>query len=113
MKRLSLCLILSVILILGGTAFAAPPQLKGNYAFTGEASCLNSTLGFDTDLKPNLNGDVYSNSFSVQGIRTFNGDGTGTVTGTSISTSPPPKILGFFCSSCGFAHIHISVHLRC
>jgi hypothetical protein len=32
----------------------------------------------------------YSNSFSVEGIRTFNGDGTGTVRGTVVGTTVRP-----------------------
>jgi hypothetical protein len=78
-----------------GTSFAAPPQLKGQYAFTGEASCLGSTTvsqgtpvspsGFNSKLK--VVGDSFVVSYSVQGVRTFNGDGTGKVEATTVDLS--------------------------
>jgi hypothetical protein len=84
-------MILLTIFVWVGSTLAAPPSLKGDYAFTGEASCLSSTTvkggtpqspsGF-TDLK--VSGPSFIDSFSVQGVRAFNGDGTGTVSGTSV-----------------------------
>ncbi len=79
-----------------GTSFAAPPQLKGQYAFTGEASCLGSTTvkagvpvlgqGFDPSTLT-ANDKSFVVSYSVQGVRTFNGDGTGRVDATSVDIS--------------------------
>jgi hypothetical protein len=89
MKRAALCFILGVSLLWVGIAAAAPPQLKGKYAFTGEGSCLVATNGFTSNLTPN-DDKVNSHSFSVQGIRTFKGDGTGTVQGTAVEITPPP-----------------------
>jgi hypothetical protein len=88
MKRAALCFILGVSLLWVGIAAASPPQLKGKYAFTGEGSCLSSKEGFN----PNLTaiGGFSSHSFSVQGVRTFKGDGTGTVAGTAVEITPPP-----------------------
>ncbi len=84
------------------TSFAAPPQLKSQYAFTGEASCLASAIkkegtpinpsGFnetDFTLKKEADGvtnvNSFVDSFSVNGVRIFNGDGTGSVQGTSVA----------------------------
>jgi hypothetical protein len=97
-----------VVLIWTVSAHAAPSSLKGNYSFTGTAACLfapgssasppsmgntvpNTDAGFDMALRP-VNADKsFSNSFSVSGIRTFNGDGTGTVSNaTEVETTVPP-----------------------
>lgn len=85
--------ILLTVFVWLSESFAAPPSLKGQYAFTGESSCLISTTvmagtpqtnsGFTADLK--AKGPSFVDSFSVHGVRTFNGDGTGTVVGTSVA----------------------------
>src|ERR1043166_3927833 len=99
------------------SAQADPPKLKGDYAFTGSAVCIfapgssptstNPTpgvalpnSGFFTDtvvgpgghrpFQPKEVGHVFSSSHSAEGIRTFNGDGTGTLRGTVVYVSPPP-----------------------
>src|SRR5262245_30172780 len=72
------------------TDSAAPQQLKGDYGFTGTAACLVSPSGFNAVLVPNDTSTSYSRSFSVEGIRTFNGDGTGTVRGTAVSITVRP-----------------------
>lgn len=78
-------MMLFTVFLWAGSTVAAPPSLKGDYAFTGEAGCLISPDGFNTDLTPM--GPSFIRSSSVQGVRTFNRDGTGTVTGTLVSTS--------------------------
>ena len=104
-----------------GSAAADPPNIKGAYGFTGTAGCLvapgsvpgttplpNPTpgvalpnSGFNDKLQPN---DItpgptsaFSHSFAVEGIRTFNGDGTGTVKGTTVGIvgRPTPGPDGF------------------
>jgi hypothetical protein len=84
------------------------PRLKGAYGFTGSGACLvapGSTVppgpnptpgvalpnsGFDpVTLRP-IDGKVFSYSFTVEGIRVFNGDGTGTVKGTTVTVTVPP-----------------------
>ena len=89
MRRTSLCLILGLSLLWAGIAGSAPPQLKGEYAFTGEATCLVAPHGFNPNLTP-IDGNVFSNSFSAQGVRTFDGHGNGTVEGILVFTVPPP-----------------------
>jgi hypothetical protein len=97
-------------IVLAGSAIAGspnPPNLIGDYAITGTAACLfapgssptptNPTpgvalpnSGFDpTTLRPK-DGHVFSTSFNVEGIATFNGDGTGTLMATNVSIDPPP-----------------------
>ena len=71
-------------------ATANPPQLKGPYGFTGTAACLVSLTEFDSSLRPTDNRN-FSRSLSVEGIRTFNGDGTGTVKGTAVDITVPPS----------------------
>jgi hypothetical protein len=91
-------------------------DLKGSYGFTGSTACLvapgyvgspsgpalpNPTpgvqfpnSGFQANLQPNdvLSGPSasFSRSSSVEGISTFNGDGTGTIKGTIVGTIVPP-----------------------
>jgi len=83
-----------------------PPQpgLQGVYGFTGTAACLVAPgssnpvepSGFDGALQPIYPTSSFSNSFAVEGIRIFHGDGTGVVNGTSVAITvrptpgPPP-----------------------
>ena len=84
-------------------------KLKGAFGFTGSAACLvapgSSTTamsgllpgaGFNNFFQPNTPATSFSNSFSVEGVRTFSGTGTGTVKGTSVSIAPPPTPSGPF-----------------
>jgi hypothetical protein len=95
-------------LVSWGTAEAASPKkLKGEYAFTGTSSCLfapgsdpgpgNPTpgkalpnAGFNANQQPLVNATAFVVSFSVEGVRTFNADGTGTFKGTSVTITERP-----------------------
>jgi hypothetical protein len=124
-KRHVFAIPLSALTLTWAAAAAAdPPRLKGSYGFTGSAACLvapgyvgnpnggpqlpNPTpgvalpnSGFQADLRPNdvLSGvtSSFAVSFAVEGIRTFNGDGTGKVKGTSVGVTvrPTPGPGGF------------------
>lgn len=62
--------------------------LRGTYAFSGEATCLVSpTNGFNLDLTPTNPLGRFVASFSVQGVRTFNGDGTGIMSARTVNTT--------------------------
>jgi hypothetical protein len=91
---------------MSATAAMARDDIKGAYGFTGTAACLvapgssstqpapgnttpNANAGFQSNLRP-VDGKVFSRSFAVEGIRTFNGDGTGTVKGTAVNITVPP-----------------------
>ncbi len=98
-------------------AAADSPQIKGSYAFTGTAACLtapggvNGTTpvpnptpgvaltnsGFNDKLQPNDVGTSFTRTFSVEGIRTFDGNGGGTVKGTVVVVlgRPTPGSTGF------------------
>lgn len=88
--------------------------LKGAYAFTGPTGCLyapgsassgpspgNTTplpnAGFNSANQPIEPTTSFSNSNAVEGIRTFNGDGTGTVKGTEAGSvaRPTPGPTGY------------------
>lgn len=66
--------------------------LKGDYAFTGEATCIVSEEGFNpTTLAPVGPPAPFPRiqSFSVHGVRTFNGDGTGNVVARIVTIAHP------------------------
>jgi hypothetical protein len=78
-----------------GSAGAAPADfnslLKGDYAFMGTTTCLGSRAGFSENLTP-LGPPApfpFLNTFSVQGVRTFNGNGTGSVSARVLSVGHP------------------------
>jgi len=89
-------------------------RLKGEYAFTGSAHCVDSSVGFtpspanqpicaDTMLPiaplggppatRNSCPGVSAHTFVVEGIRRFFGNGSGTVWGKAVSLNPPPNTL--------------------
>jgi hypothetical protein len=96
-------------------------MLYGQFAFTGSSGCLvapgtasspptsgNTTqapgAGFDTTTNPPTVPITPATSFyvssTVEGIRTFNGDGTGSVSGTEMGFTPRPTPNGT-ASTCG------------
>jgi hypothetical protein len=110
--------------VTGASADFDGPKLKGSYGFTGSAECLvapghvgdpngpplpNPTpgvalpnSGFQPNLRPNdavpgSSTQAYAQSFAVEGIRQFNGNGTGTVKGTVVGLAlrPTPGPGGF------------------
>ena len=93
-RRTTLWCIVGVRLMLlwAGIADADPQHLNrllhGDYTVLGEGTCLVALPpGFNPDLTPI---DVrFTFSFSTQGIRTFHGDGTGTVHSRSVSVTHP------------------------
>jgi hypothetical protein len=75
------------------SAAADPPQLKGDYGFTGTAACLSTAApgpGFNPNLTPT--DGSFGQSAAVEGIRTFNGDGTGTVRASSMGITIPANV---------------------
>jgi hypothetical protein len=123
-RRIFASSVIAVSVAFAAAASADTPRLKGSYGFTGTAACLvapghvgviggpnlpNPTpgvalpnSGFQPDLRPNdaVPGSstvAYAYSFAVEGIRKFNGDGTGTVKGTVVDIvgRPTPGPGGF------------------
>jgi hypothetical protein len=91
----------------GDAEAASPKKLKGEYAFTGTASCLfapgsdpgpgNPTpgvplpnSGFNANFQPLVNATSFVTSFAVEGVTVFNADGTGSFKGTSVSITERP-----------------------
>jgi hypothetical protein len=70
-------LIVGVASMLTGTAVAREKHLRGDYAYAGEMTCIGTPLGFNSYFVP-LNNSGRIASTTSQGVRTFNGDGTGT-----------------------------------
>ena len=104
MQRALLSCIVGVILLGVGTVDADPQHLnellQGDYVSTGENTCLVALPpGFNPNLTP-IDGR-FSFSSSTQGMRTFHGDGTGTVQSRSVSVTHPdtPVTLGGASSS--------------
>jgi hypothetical protein len=104
------CLALGV-----ASSAAADPNIRGSYGFTGTAACLTApghvgdpnippplpnptpgvalpNSGFNSNLQPNDNpgSEAFARSFSVEGIRTFDGHGNGTVKGTAVGVVVRP-----------------------
>lgn len=88
MKRLAsiatLCLASSLPAIADAANDNLNGSLRGDYAFTGEATCISSppSDGFKSDFRAT---SAHVLSFNVEGVRRFNGDGTGTVSGRTVS----------------------------
>jgi hypothetical protein len=98
--RLSLSIAAASLAFAGGAVLAKESHhdfnrlLKGDYAFSGEATCLVSLTGFNADLTPAGPPAPFPflTSFSIEGVRTFNGDGTGTLSGRVVSLRHPSAI---------------------
>ena len=90
--------IVAVASISTGVA-AADDKLKGHYAVTGSQMCLTAPSGFSNDSKGNptiANGNdslAFGNNF--QGRFSFNGDGTGSVSGTFVTIPLPDSRTDF------------------
>jgi hypothetical protein len=84
----------AAVITWAASAVADSPNVKGDYGFTGTNSCIHAA-GFT-----GVNGGFVATSSgafesaAVEGIQSFNGDGTGTVTGSGLvlqffALSPP------------------------
>ncbi len=89
MKHMFILGVSAVAMICAANAAADSPLLKGQYGYTGSASCLLSPFGFNSRFEV-VDGNSRSNSSNVEGIRTFNGDGTGTDKSTTLTLAVPP-----------------------
>ena len=88
MQRI-LMLSASIVGILWATnGVADSPQLKGTYGFTRTVKCVVSVYGFDPSDFHAL-GPSFGEAFAEEGIRTFNGDGTGTQSTTTLGIIEP------------------------
>lgn len=94
MRRLLTLLTTSVAIMSAvPNALADPPFLMGNYGFTRTVRCLVSMSPFD----PNdfhATGSSFGESLAERGIRTFNGDGTGTESSVNLDIIDPAMTPG-------------------
>ncbi len=86
MSTIVLCLASSLPLIANADGSNLNSSLRGDYAFSGDASCVTSQSSQGISAFFAIN-PSYANSFSVEGVLLFNGDGTGTVSGRDITIS--------------------------
>jgi hypothetical protein len=119
MLRLSIGIAASALLC---TTAIAGPQLKGDYGFAGASHCITSSVGFSAShealcgdthqpisFQPNPSNPrntcpgVFALTSSVEGVRTFNGNGTGTVQGNNVSLTVPPNTASLGASSDDFS----------
>jgi len=73
----------------------AEPSIVGRWAMTGTNTCTSSTTGFDANFTPNLAAGqtiVSQLTGSVNAVRTFNPDHTGTIVGISHNIAHPQAI---------------------
>src|SRR5258708_184695 len=89
MKHMFILGVSAVAMICAANAAADSPLLKGQYGYTGSASCLLAPFGFNSSFEV-VDGNSRSNSSNVEGIRTFNGDGTGADKSTTLTLTVPP-----------------------
>src|SRR2546425_818839 len=90
--------------------------LRGQYSFTGTAMCLSSSTGFRTDFElvplivpppppPAVGTMLTPSSNSISGVRTFNGNGTGSVVATVHNINYPTQFPGSASFSSGAATV--------
>jgi hypothetical protein len=90
MQRLLMLSLSAVITIYSASAIADLSNLKGTYGFTGTDACLYASGGFNASLQ--ALGTTFSSSNAVEGVQTFNGNGTGTFTLITTTITPPPTV---------------------
>ena len=91
--------------------------LRGQYSFTGTAICLSSSTGFRTDFElvtlivspppppPAVGTMLTPSSNSISGVRTFNGNGTGSVVAIVHNINYPTQFPGGASFSSGVATV--------
>src|SRR5438046_5001188 len=98
-------------------SIAGETGLRGQYSFTGTTMCLSSSTGFRTDFElvplivspppppPAVGTMLTPSSNSISGVRTFNGDGTGSVVATVHNINYPTQFPGSASFSSGAATV--------
>jgi len=98
-------------------SIGAETGLRGQYSFTGTAMCLSSSTGFRTDFElvplivspppppPAVGTMLTPSSNSISGVRTFNGDGTGSVVAIVHNINYPTQFPGSASFSSGAATV--------
>jgi len=90
MQRLLMLSVSAVATIYSATAIADPSLLNGTYGFTGTGACLYASGGFSSSFQ--ALGTTFSAFAGIEGVQTFNGDGTGTREETNMAFTLPPTV---------------------
>jgi hypothetical protein len=90
MQRSFMLSLSAVVMIYAGNATADSSHLKGTFGFTASDACLYASGGFNARLQ--ALGTTFSASDAAEGVRTFNGNGTGTFTSRTTSITVPPTV---------------------
>jgi len=95
-KKLAVFVIIAAIALFTVVAIALADDdvgknhLQGEYGVTAVVSCLIAPFGFNDNLTPINPASASSNSHTLQGISTFNRDGTGSFNSTGVLITPSP-----------------------
>lgn len=95
-KKLAVFVIITAIVTFISVAMASAGNnnpVTGEYAVTAGMSCIYTPSGFNPNLTP-VTAAVGSNSITLQGIFTFNRNGTGSFDSTGVEINPPPALKG-------------------
>jgi hypothetical protein len=74
------------------SAVADSPNLKGDYGFTRNEQCIVSSAPFTDDHQATV--PSARQGFVSEGVRTFNGDGTGTASFKALNIIVPGSLEG-------------------
>ena len=92
-KRFAVIVVITVMATFMMTAVASAGSLKtqGQYVSTGSGSCLLAMIGFDeTGVPKGVSSGLWLiQTFTSEGVWTFERDGTGSFTGLNRSVTPP------------------------
>lgn len=101
MQRLLMLSASAVAMIYSASAIADPALLKGTYGVTGSAACLYASGGFNASFQ--ALGTTFSATAGIEGVQTFNGDGTGTREESNMAFTAPPTV-GFLPAASSSEH---------
>src|SRR5215831_21285235 len=89
MQRVLMLSVSVAIAALAASAIADSPNLQGDYGFTRNEQCIVSSNPFTDDHQAVVPPSPARQGFVAEGVRTFNGDGTGTISFKSLNIIVP------------------------
>ena len=92
MQRVLMLSISGAVMTWAASAVADSPNLKGDYGFTRNEQCIVSSAPFTDDHQVTV--AFARQGFVSEGVRTFNGDGTGTISFKSLNIVVPGTFQG-------------------
>src|SRR5215471_13191941 len=94
MQRILMLSISGAVMTWAAGAAADSPKLKGDYGFTRNEQCIVSSQPFTDDHQAVVPPSPARQGFVAEGVRTFNGDGTGTISFKSLNIIVPGSFPG-------------------